>query len=120
MGAGSMGEVVLLDQRDGEPAHGRIPRDAGACNAAANDEQVETVIGKAVEVSFHGMEAASGRVGPQCYSDIDGDHCKGHSMPQVRANGIDIEYEIFGRKTDPAIVLIMGYAAQMTMWPVAL
>ncbi|HEY1637331.1 MAG TPA: alpha/beta hydrolase [Rhizomicrobium sp.] len=41
-------------------------------------------------------------------------------MPQVQANGIDIEYESFGRKTDPAVVLIMGYAAQMTMWPVAL
>ncbi|MBV9061994.1 MAG: alpha/beta hydrolase [Alphaproteobacteria bacterium] len=41
-------------------------------------------------------------------------------MPQVRANGIDIEYESFGRKSDPAVLLIMGYAAQMTMWPVAL
>jgi pimeloyl-ACP methyl ester carboxylesterase len=41
-------------------------------------------------------------------------------MPQVRANGIDIEYESFGRKTDAAVLLIMGYAAQMTMWPVAL
>jgi len=41
-------------------------------------------------------------------------------MPQVRTNGIDIDYESFGRKTDPAVVLIMGYAAQMTMWPVAL
>jgi pimeloyl-ACP methyl ester carboxylesterase len=41
-------------------------------------------------------------------------------MPQVQANGIDIEYQSFGRKTDPAVVLIMGYAAQMTMWPVAL
>lgn len=39
-------------------------------------------------------------------------------MPQVRANGIDIEFESFGRKTDPAVLLIMGYAAQLTMWPV--
>ncbi len=38
-------------------------------------------------------------------------------MPQVRANGIDIEYESFGRESDPAILLIMGFAAQMTMWP---
>jgi pimeloyl-ACP methyl ester carboxylesterase len=37
-------------------------------------------------------------------------------MPQVRANGIDIEYESFGRAGDPAILLIMGFAAQMTMW----
>jgi pimeloyl-ACP methyl ester carboxylesterase len=41
-------------------------------------------------------------------------------MPQVRANGIDIEYESFGRRSDPAVILIMGYAAQMTLWPVAL
>jgi pimeloyl-ACP methyl ester carboxylesterase len=47
-------------------------------------------------------------------------HRKGQAMPQVRANGIDIEYESFGRKSDPAALLIMGYAAQMTMWPVAL
>ena len=37
-------------------------------------------------------------------------------MPKVRANGIDIEYESFGRQGDPAILLIMGFAAQMTMW----
>src|SRR5215469_3992472 len=41
-------------------------------------------------------------------------------MPQVRANGIDIEYESFGRESDPAILLIMGFSAQMTMWPEAL
>lgn len=38
-------------------------------------------------------------------------------MPQVRANGIDIEYESFGRESDPAVLLIMGFSAQMTMWP---
>lgn len=38
-------------------------------------------------------------------------------MPQVRANGIDIEYESFGRDGDPAVLLIMGFSAQMTMWP---
>lgn len=42
------------------------------------------------------------------------------AMPQIRANGIDIEYETFGRKTDPALLLIMGFSAQLTMWPVAL
>ena len=41
-------------------------------------------------------------------------------MPQVNANGIDIEYETFGLKTDPALLLIMGFSAQMTMWPVKL
>ena len=34
-------------------------------------------------------------------------------MPQVRANGIDIEYESFGRDGDPLILLIMGFAAQL-------
>lgn len=41
-------------------------------------------------------------------------------MPQIKANGLDIEYETFGRPGDPALLLIMGFAAQMTMWPVAL
>jgi pimeloyl-ACP methyl ester carboxylesterase len=41
-------------------------------------------------------------------------------MPQVRANGIDIEYESFGRESDPLILLIMGFAAQLTFWPEAL
>jgi pimeloyl-ACP methyl ester carboxylesterase len=41
-------------------------------------------------------------------------------MPQVKANGLDIEYESFGRESDPAILLIMGFSAQMTMWPTAL
>jgi pimeloyl-ACP methyl ester carboxylesterase len=40
-------------------------------------------------------------------------------MPQVQANGIAIEYESFGRESDPAILMIMGFAAQLTMWPVA-
>ena len=39
-------------------------------------------------------------------------------MPQIKANGIDIEYETFGRKSDPALLLIMGFSAQLTMWPV--
>lgn len=41
-------------------------------------------------------------------------------MPQVRANGIDIEYETFGRESDPLILLIMGFAAQLIFWPEAL
>src|ERR1700683_2714358 len=40
-------------------------------------------------------------------------------MPQAQANGITLEYESFGRASDPAILLIMGFSAQMTMWPVA-
>jgi pimeloyl-ACP methyl ester carboxylesterase len=38
-------------------------------------------------------------------------------MPHVRANGIDIEYESFGRDSDPLILLIMGFGAQLIFWP---
>ena len=41
-------------------------------------------------------------------------------MPQVKANGLSFEYESFGRENDPAILMIMGFSAQMTMWPVEL
>jgi pimeloyl-ACP methyl ester carboxylesterase len=41
-------------------------------------------------------------------------------MPQIRANGIDVEYESFGRESDPTVLLIMGFSAQLTLWPVAL
>jgi len=41
-------------------------------------------------------------------------------MPRVRANGIDIEYESFGRVGDPLVLLIMGFAAQLIFWPEAL
>src|SRR6185295_3884147 len=38
-------------------------------------------------------------------------------MPQVKANGLSFEVESFGRPVDPTILLIMGFSAQMTMWP---
>ena len=38
-------------------------------------------------------------------------------MASVSANGIRIEYETFGDRLNPAILLIMGYAAQMIAWP---
>ena len=41
-------------------------------------------------------------------------------MPQAKANGIDIEYESFGRDGDPLILLIMGLAAQLIFWPESL
>jgi pimeloyl-ACP methyl ester carboxylesterase len=41
-------------------------------------------------------------------------------MPQIRANGLDIEYETFGRAGDPAVLLIMGFAAQLILWPEAM
>ena len=41
-------------------------------------------------------------------------------MPQIRANGIDIEYESFGREADPLILFIMGLAAPLILWPKSL
>ncbi len=38
-------------------------------------------------------------------------------MPQVRANGLNLEYESFGSDRDPAILLIMGLGAQLVLWP---
>lgn len=37
-------------------------------------------------------------------------------MPNVRANGIDIEYEEFGSADDPGFLLVMGFSVQMTGW----
>ena len=41
-------------------------------------------------------------------------------MPSIAANGIKIEYEEMGPKDGPVILLIMGLAAQMTLWPQAM
>ena len=41
-------------------------------------------------------------------------------MAKVNSNGINIEVEAFGNERDPAILLIMGYAAQMIVWPESL
>ena len=38
-------------------------------------------------------------------------------MPNVRANGIDIAYESFGRDGDPAILMIKGLNTPLTGWP---
>ena len=40
-------------------------------------------------------------------------------MALVKANGIEIEVEEFGKKSDPAVLLIMGLSAQLTLWPMA-
>jgi pimeloyl-ACP methyl ester carboxylesterase len=42
---------------------------------------------------------------------------EGKFMPQIKAHGLSFEYDSFGRDTDPAVLLIMGFSAQMTMWP---
>ncbi len=41
--AGATGEVLLLDERHVQPAHRRIPRDAGARHAATDDQHVEVI-----------------------------------------------------------------------------
>jgi len=38
-------------------------------------------------------------------------------VAKVKANGIEIEYETAGDKADPALLLIMGLGAQLTVWP---
>jgi pimeloyl-ACP methyl ester carboxylesterase len=40
-------------------------------------------------------------------------------MPRARAHGIEIEYEEFGDRGAPPLLLIMGLGAQMTAWPEA-
>jgi len=39
---------------------------------------------------------------------------------QIIANAISIEVEDYGNKADPAILLIMGYTAQLIYWPMAM
>ena len=41
-------------------------------------------------------------------------------MARTKANGIEIEYETVGNKSDPALLLVMGLGAQLTIWPDAL
>ena len=38
-------------------------------------------------------------------------------MPNLKANGIDIEYETFGDATAEPLLLIMGFGRQMIAWP---
>lgn len=37
-------------------------------------------------------------------------------MPNVKANGILIEYDTFGDESNPALLLVMGLGAQMILW----
>ncbi len=41
-------------------------------------------------------------------------------MARARANGIEIEYEAIGSTRDPALLMVMGLGAQLTIWPDAL
>jgi len=38
-------------------------------------------------------------------------------MPEIEANGITIHYEDRGDPANPPVLLIMGFGAQMTLWP---
>ena len=38
------------------------------------------------------------------------------AMPRASSNGIELEYETFGDPADPALLLVMGFTAQMTAW----
>src|SRR5438105_9781674 len=38
------------------------------------------------------------------------------AMPNTHANGIDIEWDDFGDRDDPTLLLIMGLGAQMIAW----
>jgi pimeloyl-ACP methyl ester carboxylesterase len=37
-------------------------------------------------------------------------------MATAQANCITIEYDTFGSPDDPALLLVMGFTAQMTAW----
>ena len=37
-------------------------------------------------------------------------------MPRAKTNGIEIEYDTFGDRSSPALILIMGLASQMIRW----
>ncbi|HEY8572470.1 alpha/beta fold hydrolase [Phenylobacterium sp.] len=39
---------------------------------------------------------------------------------RAAVNGLELEYEVFGEPGRPTIILIMGYASQLTRWPVEL
>jgi len=41
-------------------------------------------------------------------------------VARIKANGIEIEYEATGDRGNPALLLIMGLGAQLTIWPDAL
>lgn len=37
-------------------------------------------------------------------------------MPRAHANGIELEYDTFGSRTAPPLMLVMGLGAQMIFW----
>ena len=53
-------------------------------------------------------------------AEVDRTQRSGGNVARAKANGIEIEYETAGDKSDPALLLIMGLGAQLTIWPDAL
>lgn len=41
-------------------------------------------------------------------------------MPQIKANGIAMEYDVHGDPGHPPLLLVMGLGAQLTLWPIEL
>ena len=41
-------------------------------------------------------------------------------MPQIKANGLTLEYEEYGDTSAPPLLLVMGLGAQLTLWPMEL
>ena len=41
-------------------------------------------------------------------------------MPQITANGIQLEYGAFGDPAETPLLLVMGLGAQLTLWPLEL
>src|SRR5438270_13689775 len=60
----------------------------------------------------YGRSAIGGRQGAGD-TDLNGRR----NVVRVKANGIEIEYETAGSKSDPGLLLIMGLGAQLTIWP---
>lgn len=48
---------------------------------------------------------------------IINNHDESKAMPQIKTDAITLEYDTFGSKTDPPMILIMGLTAQMINWP---
>ena len=37
-------------------------------------------------------------------------------MPRAQANGIELEYDVFGHPKDAPVLLVMGLGTQMIAW----
>jgi hypothetical protein len=51
-----------------------------------------------------------------CFLTVRSSRVKDAAMPRAKSNGIELEYDTFGKESDPPLLLIMGFSAQMTAW----